>query len=58
MKDLLSIKQELVRFELLTVKQMRGNDTNSETKNQAIESRVVELEFEIENLRTQREAIK
>ena len=58
MEDLLSIKLELIRFELLTVKQLRGNRKNSETKNQAIEGRVVELEFEIENLKNQREALK
>lgn len=57
MKDLLSIKLDLVRFELLTVKQIRGNRKNTEIKNQAIENRVLELEFELQNLRTNKEIL-
>lgn len=44
MKDLLSMKLHLIRFELLTIKQMRGNASNSETKAKAISARVLELE--------------
>ena len=45
------MKLELIRFELLTVKQMRGNASNSETKTKAISARVLELEESIEELK-------
>ncbi len=51
MKDLLSMKLDLIRFELLTVKQMRGNPANCVTKNTAISQRVLELEKSIEEIR-------
>ena len=51
MNNLLSMKLELIRFELLTVKQMRGNASNSETKTKAISARVLELEESIEELK-------
>lgn len=38
------MKLHLIRFELLTIKQMRGNASNSETKAKAISARVLELE--------------
>lgn len=51
MKDLLSMKLDLIRFELLTVKQMRGNPANCVTKKTAISQRVLELEKSIEEIR-------
>ena len=51
MNNLLSMKLELIRFELLTVKQMRGNASNSETKTKAISERVFELEESIEEIK-------
>jgi len=53
MNNLLSMKLELIRFELLTVKQMRGNASNSETKTKAISARVLELEELIEKIKNQ-----
>jgi len=53
MNNLLSMKLELIRFELLTVKQMRGNPSNSETKTKAISARVLELEELIEEIKNQ-----
>lgn len=53
MNNLLSMKLELIRFELLTVKQMRGNSSNSETKTKAISARVLELEESIDELKNQ-----
>ncbi len=53
MNNLLSTKLELIRFELLTVKQMRGNASNSETKTKAISERVLELEGLIEKIKNQ-----
>jgi len=47
------MKLELIRFELLTVKQMRGNPSNSETKTKAISARVLELEELIEEIKNQ-----
>lgn len=58
MKDLLSIKLDLIRFELLTIKQVRGNASNSETKTKAISERVLELEDLIEKIKNQRGALK
>lgn len=58
MKDLLSIKLDLIRFELLTIKQVRGNASNSETKTKAISERVLELEELIEKIKNQRGALK
>ena len=58
MKDLLSIKLDLIRFELLTVKQVRSNASNSETKTKAISERVLELEDLIEKIKNQRGALK
>ena len=51
MKDLLSIKLDLIRFELLTIRQLRGNPGNCAIKNKAICSRVIELEGLIEKIR-------
>jgi hypothetical protein len=53
MKDLLSMKLNLIRFELLTVKQMRGNSANCVTKNAVISARVLELEELIEKIKNQ-----
>lgn len=53
MKDLLSMKLDLIRFELLTVKQMRGNPANCVTKKTAISQRVLELEQLIEKIKNQ-----
>jgi len=47
------MKLELIRFELLTVKQMRGNASNSETKTKAISARVLELEELIGKIKNQ-----
>tara|TARA_B100001093_G_scaffold464391_1_gene481249 strand:- start:119 stop:313 length:195 start_codon:yes stop_codon:yes gene_type:complete len=58
MKDLLSIKLDLIRFELLTIKQMRGNSANCVTKKAAISSRVLELEELIEKIKNQRGALQ
>ena len=58
MEDLLSIKLDLIRFELLTVKQVRSNASNSETKTKAISERVLELEDLIEKIKNQRGALK
>ena len=51
MKDLLSMKLEIIRFELLTVKQMRGKSASCQTKTKAISARVLELEESIEELK-------
>jgi hypothetical protein len=51
MKDLLSIKLDLIRFELLTIEQLRGNPGNCLTKNFAISERILELEKSIEEIR-------
>jgi hypothetical protein len=51
MRDLLSIKLDLIRLELLTIKQMRGNPANCVTKKTAISQRIFELEGLIEDLR-------
>lgn len=53
MKNLLSMKLELIRFELLTVKQMRGNASNSEKKSEAISARVLELEELISQIKNE-----
>lgn len=58
MRNLLSTKLDLVRIELLTIKQMRGNSANCDTKNSAIADRVFELEQLIEKIKMQREAAK
>lgn len=58
MNDLLSMKLDLMRFELLTVKQMRGNSANCVTKNEAISQRIQELEETIEKIKNQRGALK
>lgn len=58
MKDRLSIKLDLIRFELLTVKQMRGNSANCVTKDAVISARVLELEELIEEIKNQRGALK
>tara|TARA_B100001057_G_scaffold16236_1_gene15286 strand:- start:2384 stop:2551 length:168 start_codon:yes stop_codon:yes gene_type:complete len=51
MKDLLSIKLDLIRFELLTIKRLRGNSLNCAKKNKAISERIFELEQLIEKIR-------
>lgn len=53
MKDLLSTKLDLVRFELLTIKQMRGSSAICATKKTAISERVLELEGLIEKIKNQ-----
>lgn len=53
MKDLLSMKLNLIRFELLTVKQMRANSANCVTKNAVISARVLELEELIQKIKNQ-----
>lgn len=52
------MKLDLMRFELLTVKQMRGNSANCVTKNEAISQRIQELEETIEKIKNQRGALK
>lgn len=47
------MKLDLIRFELLTVKQMRGNPANCVTKKTAISQRVLELEQLIEKIKNQ-----
>lgn len=44
MTDLLSMKLDLIRLELLTIKQMRITGPNCVTKKTAISQRVSELE--------------
>ena len=58
MKDLLSMKLEIIRFELLTVKQMRVKSASCQTKTDAISARVLELEKLIEKIKNQRGALK
>ena len=53
MRDLLSMKLDLIRLELLTIKQMRGNPANCVTKKTAISQRVLELEELIEKIKNQ-----
>ena len=45
------MKLDLIRFELLTIKQMRGNAANCVTKKTAISERIFELEKSIEEIR-------
>jgi hypothetical protein len=51
MKHLLSIKVELLKLELLTIRQLRWNPVNCVTKNSAISERISELEKSIEEIR-------
>lgn len=52
------MKLDLIRFELLTIKQMRGNAANCVTKNEAISQRILELEELIEKIKNQRGVLK
>jgi len=52
------MKLEIIRFELLTVKQMRGKSASCQTKTDAISARVLELEKLIEKIKNQRGALK
>ena len=58
MKDRLSIKLDLIRFELLTIKQLRGNTQNCVIKSSVISERIKELEELIEKNKNQRGALK
>ena len=53
MNNLLSMKLELILFELLTVKQMRGNPANCAIKKTAISARVLELEQLAQKIKNQ-----
>jgi len=58
MKDRLSTKLDLIRFELLTIKQLRGNAANCVIKSSVISERIQELEELIEKNKKQRGALK
>ena len=58
MKDRLSMKLDLIRFELLTLKQLRGNRANCVIKISVISERIKELEDLIEKIKNQRGALK
>ncbi len=58
MRDLQSMKLDLIRVELLTIKQMRGNSANCVTKKAVISERIQELEELIEKIKNQRGALK
>ncbi len=52
------MKLDLIRVELLTIKQMRGNSANCVTKKAVISERIQELEELIEKIKNQRGALK
>ena len=58
MNDLLSMKLDLIRFELLTIKQMRRKFANCDKKSSVIFERIQELEELIEKIKNQRGALK
>ena len=58
MKDRLSIKLDLIRFELLTLKQLRGNRAKCVIQNTVISERIKELEDLIEKIKNKRGALK
>lgn len=58
MKDRLSIKLDLIRFELLTIKQLRTKTQNCVMKSSVISERIKELEELIEKNKNQRGALK
>ena len=58
MKDRLSIKLDLIRFELLTLKQLRGTCAKCVMKSSVISERIKELEDLIEKIKNQRGALK
>lgn len=58
MKDRLLIKLDLIRFELLTIKQMRGTVAHCAKKISVISERIKELEDLIEKIKNQRGALK
>ena len=53
MNNLLSMKLELILFELLTVKQMRKNTATCAIKKTAISARVLELEELAQKIKNQ-----
>ena len=52
------MKLELIRFELLTIKQMRRKFANCDKKSLVIFERIQELEELIERIKNQRGALK
>lgn len=58
MRDLLSIKLDLIRFELLTIKQIRQTVAHCAKKSSVISERIKELEDLIEKIKNQRGALK
>lgn len=58
MKDRQSLKIELLRFELLTIKQLRGAPSNCVMKSSVIFDRILELEESLAEIQNQKGVLK